>query len=213
MCPLYDYLDEKCGRKFEAYAGLNDEKLPCRTPGCDGTAERIFVSVSGIGERWAQNFEPPVIFRWPDGTPWFPGRSDEPVPEGLRREELRTTADVRKFEAEMNKREYAQWQEHQENVDRAREENISRRREDIHALMRGEGRQVTTYDEKGRERTVTLHGFSPLGRELAHIAMENANNRPRPKFNPNFHVQIFSQDSSNRREWRDIDTNWQGRKY
>jgi putative FmdB family regulatory protein len=212
MSPLYDYLCPKCEHKFESFAGINEETQTCRWPECDGVAERIFVSVSGIGERYAQPFTPVVYHQAPDGAVSFPGRSDELPPPGYEKVELKTVREIRKFEAEMNRREYAVWQEHQENVDRARQDNVKRRREDIQALMRGEGRQVTTIDEHGNERTVTLNGFSRFGRNLARIAIDHANNKPREKFDPNFHVQVFSQDSSNRRPWRDVDTGWKGRK-
>lgn len=54
--------------------------------------------------RDAQDFIPPVIFKNAEGNVLFPGRSDERPPAGYEAVELRTSAEVHRFEREFSKR-------------------------------------------------------------------------------------------------------------
>src|SRR5439155_4833023 len=53
-------------------------------------------------------FDPVVIFKDSDGQYRFPGNASDPTPKGSERIELRTTAQVRRFEHEMSAREKRQ---------------------------------------------------------------------------------------------------------
>jgi hypothetical protein len=132
--------------------------------------------------------DPVVVFRGPDGNFRFPGDANGPAAaryarEGFERVELRGAADVRRFEKVMNAHEYsraARRVEHQQQFREQREKH-----------MRGELRQK-------------MQSMSERGRELARVVMRQNDHKPRERVqDANFHVEVYSQDRSNRDESRD----------
>jgi putative FmdB family regulatory protein len=182
--PLYDFLCAQ-GHRFEAYAQISEETLPCRT--CQQPAERQFSFGRG---RPAQTFIPVVVHRDAEGNISYPGRSDEPAPPGYERVELRTIEDVRQFEKTVNEKDYREWSEKQEKLLEAQEQAEHDRRSELFSQVKTE-----------------------FGRNLLRLAIERSNSRPRKKFFPGFHVKIFSDDASRRRPWADEDTHWEQKRY
>src|SRR2546427_11654713 len=122
----------------------------------------------------AQNFDPVVIFRDSDGQYRFPGSSKESTPKGSQRIELRTTAQVRKFEREMSARE----KRHAESKMEKRDAFFS----ELHRRNRSELRQ-------------RMQHMSARGREFAEMAIarngaKSLSVRAR-KFEPKFRVLAF----------------------
>lgn len=192
--PLFDY---ECSKKhrFEAYAKVSDESLPCRAEGCKEKAGRIFVSCSGIGEpRDAQGFAPPLVWRNADGSFTFAGSSHESAPQGAERVDFRNWSDVRKFEREMNQRE-------RERHDRS----VSVQQEVFEARRKAERSDLFQ----------RMKSMSPRGRAFAEMAIQMGNAR-RSKlyqnFDPGCHFDVFSQDRSNRNGERSERTEWRERK-
>jgi hypothetical protein len=144
----------------------------------------------------AQRFDPVTVFKKPDGTYAFPGRSNDPTPYGMQRVELNSASAVRRFEKEENSR-----------VKRLKEESLER-----------EDRVFTPLKKQRREALQKqMASFSGLGRKFAEVAMAKSDQRPSLsqkacKFEPNFHVQAFSMDSGNRLPFNDVDTGLKDRK-
>lgn len=136
----------------------------------------------------ASSIDPVIIFQAADGTFRFPGdpsgiSAHQYAREGMSRIELRSAADVRRFESHMNKRELA--------ISHRRVEKMQEMREDRERRMRSELRN-------------SMQHMSEKGRDLARAAMRKADNEPRPQArDAGFHVQALSYDRSNREESRD----------
>lgn len=152
-------------------------------PECGAKTVQIFLPQS---TRW--QVDPVVVFRAPDGTFRFPGDPTGPYAnrcqrDGLERIELRSAAEVRRFEHVMNQREYARTARRVERAQQAREERESVNRSELRRLMP----QMTEF-----------------GRSLARAAQRRNDEKPREKArDPGFHVEAFSYDRSNREESRD----------
>lgn len=149
---------------------------------------------SSIYAQSAQHFDPVVIHKDAEGNVRFPGRADAAVPAGFEKVELRTVREVRQFEHDMNVR------------GRAESEQAAYNR-------------TQTFDREHRMRRSELAqrmpGLSPFSRELAQVAMRQRDARQSSKnkpFDVGFHVEAFSQDSSNRGAHCDESTGWQRRK-
>lgn len=132
--------------------------------------------------------DPVVVFRAPDGGFRFPGDPNGAsaaryAREGFERIELRSAQDVRRFETVMNRHELSRAQrrvEHQQQFREQREKHL-----------RGELRQK-------------MQSMSERGRELARVVMRQNDHKPRERArDANFHVEVYSQDRSNRDESRD----------
>jgi len=142
----------------------------------------------------AQRFDPVVIHRDAAGNVRFPGAPDAAVPAGFEKVELRTVAEVRQFERGMDARERARFES-------------------------GQAREGDFYAERQRKDRAELRAamlrMSPYGREFAQVAMEENDRKNagrKTSYDPNFHVECFSMDSSNREVYRDERTNWKARK-
>lgn len=141
--------------------------------------------------RFAQGFEPVIVHRDADGNVRLPANRNAPVPEGFERVELTNVNQVRQLEGKMNadsKRQWEQWKE--------------RESEHFSELQR-EGR---------RELRERMKHMSPMGRMFAEYAMARNDRRSQPGYEPNFFVEVFSMDASNREAWRDAETGWRARK-
>jgi hypothetical protein len=140
---------------------------------------------------FAAGFDPVVIHRDAAGNIRYPANIHAPVPEGYQRVELRTVHEVRRFETEVNQRERAAADQHLS----AREQQLSEKQ----AINR-------------RELRTAMEGMSSFGRDFARHAMEHGNNRRPQTREVGFHLDVFSNDSSNREVHRDARTDWKGRK-
>lgn len=154
---------------------------PCET--CGAPTEQIHLPPQSV---WT--LDPVVVYRAPDGTFRFPGDGNSLSTrnydrQGLERIELRSAADVRRFQSHMNKREFAQAQRR---VERLQELSERRTRE-----MRSELRQ-------------RMQSMSEFGKAVARAAMNRNDAKPAPRaHDPGFHVDAFENNRSNREESRD----------
>lgn len=134
--------------------------------------------------------DPVVVYKTADGSFRFPGDVNgagdaKYAAMGYERIELRSAADVRRFEGVMNKREYSRAARRVERMHQFQESRAAKLRGDLRQLMQS---------------------MSPAGRALARAVM--ARNDAKQKLRPseaNFHLEAFSFDHSNRGESRDSD--------
>lgn len=149
---------------------------PC--PTCQSPTEQIH-----LPKRVAWSCDPVLVFRAPDGTFRFPGDPNgtqvrKYEQDGFERIELRSAADVRRFENQMNQREYARAQR--------RVERMQEHRENRERMTRSELRRL-------------MQSMTPFGRAVARAAMSRNDQKPRPRASdPGFHVDVFSNYRSNR---------------
>ena len=144
--------------------------------------ERLF-----LPPRTTWSVDPVVVYKAPDGSYRFPGDIDGSGSAkyhamGYERVELRSAADVRRFESEAG-RQFTR--EEAIRVERAHESRLRRESENRSHLF---------------SRMKTMSNF---GRDLAHAAMARGNSRPqeRSKGAP-IHVEVYSFDRSNREPGR-----------
>lgn len=183
---MADYLCE-CGFQFEHFFSNPPDSLPCEAEDCDKQAVRIYSLPGQFRPRDAQSFRPVMVDQAPDGSYSIPGHAGAPVPEGFIRKELRTVAEVRAFERNINAQERRQWEAQQAREHEAYSEGERMRRRDFFQRMQD---------------------MSPAGRELARLAIEHNNNRPRRKYTRETFVEVFSRDSSNREAGVSELTDW-----
>lgn len=191
--PIADYVCAACETHIEHFFHHPLHQLPCEAEGCSGIMVRTFEPSITLKRRrtLAQAFSPVVIHRDVNGNIRFPGHPDAPIPDGFQKVELRTVREVRALEREMNVRERARFEEAQYREEQAFSAEQRERRAELRQMMRH---------------------MTPAGRALAEEAMRQNDERPRKSYDPNFHVEAFSQDSSNREAYRDERTGWRGRK-
>lgn len=136
--------------------------------------------------RWT--VDPVIVFRAPDGTFRFPGdaagtQAGRYRDQGFEQIELRGHADVRRFEKQMNEREYARAQRRVEIAQHNREIRESRNRSELRHLMQS---------------------MTRFGRDVARAAMDRNNQKPGMRAHePGFRVEAYSEYRSNREESRD----------
>lgn len=154
---------------------------PC--PTCAAPTEQIF-----LPPRTRHLIDPVVVFRAPDGSYRFPGDPHGPgaaryAAHGYERVELRSAADVRRFESLMSKREYSRAARRVEAMQANREQRESITRSELRRLM---------------------PNMTAFGRQVARAAMARNDAKPRERAkDPGFHLEAFSYDHSNREESRD----------
>jgi hypothetical protein len=187
--------DFKCtnGHVFERMANWQTEFWPC--PECCSLAERVFLPRPERPEN-ANRFNPVVVFRKPNGEYRFPGRADERTPRGCVRVELKDIQAVRKFEKQENQR-----------LKTIHEASMARR--------------GANYEAEKKERREILKSvlskMSPRARQFAEFAMsmsdakESYSHRA-SQYDANFRIDAFSNDASNRSEFRDVDTRWKNKR-
>jgi len=189
--PMVDFICVRCGAAVEHFyhpSEMPDEIL-CEVEECEGRAPRTLILKRRRAN--AQPFAPVIVFRKPDGTYTFPGATDAATPEGCQRVELRTVDQVRKFEREMNQRE-------------------GERHDAAQSAEQGYYSEVQRRNRA--ELRAAMQHMTPAGREFALEAMRRNDEHPRSRFDPGFRVEIFSEDASNRQEYRDERTGWRARK-
>lgn len=205
----YDY---RCldGHIFER---MVETDVPVQHCVCGQPAVVIWTQFPGTTQNSdAQRFDPVTVFKKQDGTYCLPGRSNQPTPEGMQRVELTTTQAVRRFEKEENQRIKDKNSERLEREDR----NYSRTKKYKRDILRQQmdGRLPITRRDNGQS---VHHPFTAAGRKFAEFAMKKSDSRPSlsqqaSRFEPNFHVEAFSKDASNRAPHNDVDTGLRDRK-
>lgn len=156
---------------------------PC--PECGAPTEQIHLPPRA---RWT--IDPIVVFRAPDGTLRVPGDPTSPMTKkyarfGYERIELRSAAEVRRFEQQENSRELS----------------LASRRTEHREQMR-ELREA----ESRRSLRSAMEHMSERGRDLARAMMAQNDRAPRARTrDPGCHFEVFSFDRSNRMESRSPD--------
>jgi hypothetical protein len=187
--------DFKCarGHVFERMVRWDVEAVAC--PTCGSRAARVFLSWRSHPEN-AQRFNPIVVFKNPDSTYRFPGRSNEPTPSACQRVELRTLSQVRRFEREENSR-----------------------LKSIHqsSMAYQEARYRSIKREMREEFKKRVESMSPRGKRLAEFAMRMSDQREShssraAKYDAGFRISVAHDDASNRFAFRDVDTDWQAKR-
>ncbi len=152
----------------------------------NGVVEVKCVKCKGIADTWidvhethAQASEATVIHRSASGELRFPGRADAPVPAGFEKVELRTVRERDRFEREQNQTENRKHSDFMELRERSYAEVERRNRSDLRSEMAR---------------------MSNLGRDFARLAMERSNQKPQPRFDAGFHLDVNHQDARNRGE-------------
>lgn len=193
----------ECGYRFEHFFREPPDALPCESPlpvlardpllgagvyqKCKAHAQRVFTLPGQLAPRDAAGFRSFLVDQAADGTYSHPAHPSAPIPAGFVRKELRTVAEIRSFERDVNARDKAQWE-------RARE------REDEGYAQAERMRRSTFFQQ--------MQKMSAAGRDLARVAIDHNNNRPRRRFRDHTYVEAFSKDSSNREPGRNELSNW-----
>lgn len=152
-------------------------------PTCGAETEQVFLPKQS---QWS--IDPVIVYKAHDGSFRFPGDPNSLATKqydahGYERIELRSAADVRRFESQMNARE------------------LSRAQRRVERLQ--EGRERREHELRGNLRQA-MQSMSPFGRAVARAAMAKNDAKPREYAREiGFHVDVFSNSRSNREESRD----------
>src|SRR6185312_3503440 len=156
-----------------------------------GKCTYVLDTYAPLFESAAQQADPTVIARGPNGEIRFLPRTDAPIPEGFMRQELRTLAEKDAFEREVNANERARHESYMENRDRAASMVQERNRSELRARMQH---------------------MSQFGKDFARTAIDQNNNRVRGRFDAGFHIESSHYNASNRDGEVSERTNWKRRK-
>ena len=186
--PLVDLRcsDDACRHRFEYYRPLAHWDDPL--PPCEICNQSTYQSLDTSYRRNHQSPDAVVVFKAPDGSFRFPGDPNglsaaNYARSGFTRLELRSAADVRRFESTMNKQEYARAERRI-----AQMQQMRSRRESIN---------------RGNLRAEMQH-FSRFGRDVARTAMDRNDAKPGLKARESgFFVDVYSNNRTNRDESRD----------
>jgi len=190
--PMYDFECPK-GHVTEHFLSKFTERVQCGEDGCveEGEYRTSFWYSSSAGHK-AQGFAPVVIHTDAEGNVRLPAHPDAPMPPGFQKVLLTNIHEIRKFENKMNQVEKAKIEDHARNK------------------VRNMNGQLA---ENRRVMAEMIKKFSPRGQKF-YAAMREASEKKqrdfanRPLAEPNFHVEAFSQDSSNREQYRDKANDW-----
>ncbi len=189
----YDY---RCpaGHIFEMTVDRYIEEMLCL---CGLDAKVTWLKFPGtLAHSPARRFDPVTLFRKPDGSYYFPGRSNEATPEGMQRVELTSAQAVRDFERRENAR-----------LKSVKEQKLEREDSAFRPLKRAKREALKSQ----------MQNFSGPGRKFAEFAMKKSDERPSlsrqaQAYDPGFHVQAFSFDSSNRLPHNDVDSDFKDKR-
>ncbi len=204
--PMYDFECPK-GHLTEHFLSKFTERVQCGQDGCteEGENRPSFWYSSGV--RLAQRFSPVVIHRDESGNIRFPGSADAPVPPGFQKVELSTISQVRQFEKEVNIRDSETANKFQDSRAAFLDGQLKANREAVEKIIAGGTWEGT--DEQGR--IVERRGMSERGRKIYDAlrkASEMKQAQGRKNTNPEFFVEAFTQNASNREDHRDARTDW-----
>lgn len=204
--PMFDYECPK-GHHTEHFLPRYTETTQCGQDGCE---EVGFYRPSFwyTGVQTAQRFSPVVIHRDLEGNVRFPGNANAPVPPGFQKVELATVAQVRQFEKEVSVKDKVTADKFRDARAKYLDGQLDANRRAVDEIAAGGAWQGT--DERGN--VITRHGISPRGLKILHQlreASQEKQSRGRSHSNPEFFVEAFSKDASNRDHHRDASTDWQ----
>lgn len=145
--------------------------------------------------RAAQAFDPVVIHKDAQGNVRLPAHSSAPVPEGFEKVELRTSREVYAFERQMNAKDAAIAADFHAKNEAHRDGQIRHNRGEIQEYLNGKA----WVDGTG-ERHV---GFSNRGRRFYEAMREQSEKRRHEAVRPEFVVEAFSYNASNRQGYHD----------
>ena len=203
---MYDF-ECPLGHLTEHFLPKFTERVQCGQDGCTEEGEHRPSFWYSSGTRFAQSFSPVVIHRDAQGNVRFPGNANAPVPEGFTKVELCTTAQVRHFEAEINKADKLKADQFREARARYLDGQLACNRSAVDEIAAG-GKWLGA-DENGRP--VVREGLSPRGRMILDRIREASKAKQaqgRSHARPEFFVEAFTQDASNREHHRDATTDW-----
>ncbi len=210
--PMWDY-ECPIGHVTEHFGSRFTERVRCRheMEGWNGVlcAEEAEYRPSFwyTNPTHAQRFTPVVIHRDANGNIRFPGNANAPIPEGFQKVELATIQQVRALEKEVNLRDSVKAGEFHQAREKFLDGQLKENRRAVDEIIAG-GTWQGVEDGKIVER----RGISPRGQKiLAQLreASKLKQSRGRSKVSPEFIVEAFSQDASNREDHRDASTDWQ----
>lgn len=205
--PMWDYECPK-GHMTEHFASrgsLFTARVQCGKDGCTEEAEYrpSFWYSSTVN---AQRFSPVVIHRDAHGNIRFPGNSNAPVPEGFQKVELTTIQQVRALEKEVNLRDSVKAGEFHAAREKFLDGQLKENRRAVDEILAG-GRWEGVEDGKIVER----RGISPRGQKILAQLREASMQKQRmgrKRVSPEFIVEAFTQDASNREDHRDASSDW-----
>jgi hypothetical protein len=129
------------------------------------------------------------------------------VPEGFAKVELSTVAQVRQFEKEVNLRDSAKADQFRDARAKYLDGQLECNRKAVDEIAAG-GKWLGT-DEQGR--IIERKGISPRGMKILEqlrSASKQKQEAGRSHARPEFFVEAFTQDASNREHHRDATTDW-----
>jgi len=205
--PMYDYECSQ-GHRTEHFLPKFAERVQCGEDGCplEGEHRPAFWYSSQV-PRFAQSFSPVVIHRDASGNVRFPGAADAPVPQGFKKVELSTMHDIRKFENEMNKRDNVKSEKFREARGKFLDGQLAANRKAVDEIAAGGSWQGTD----GRGNIIERKGISPRGMKILdqlRAASKHKQEQGRAGARPEFFVEAFTNNASNREDHRDASTNW-----
>ncbi len=189
--PLYDFHCSTCNSTVERFlvASKLTDSLICASCGGTSIYTPSFWYSSAVP---AQRFRPVVIHRDSQGNIRHPAHENAPVPEGFERVELRNIHEVRKFENEVNLREAVSAQEQRHIRSQAVDAQVKLNREVL-------AKAIGNMSARGKRFYDAMKQVGELKREQL---------RSQAPIDPGFHLEAFSQDSSNREAYRDKRNDW-----
>lgn len=185
--PMYDY---ECaqGHIHELFVKREEFQYGVVCPECNQSA--IYLPSFYYTSRAAQRFTPVVVHKDSEGNIRYPGRADAPVPKGFQKVELTDLSQVRRFEAEVNKKDREQAEKFRD----VRNKYLDGQLKENRRVMAG-----------------LVEKFTPRGRKIydqMKQVSEEKQRRGAKDVNPGFYVEAFTQDSSNRQGYRDKANDW-----
>lgn len=188
--PLFDYECPK-GHKTEHFLSSYADTCECGQDDCKEVAEYrpSFWYTSTID---AQRFSPVVVHVDHEGNVRLPAHVDAPMPPGYHKVELTNIHEIRKFEKKMNDVERAKIQDHAHNKIRNMNDQLAYNRAQMDEISK-------RFTPRGRK-------FYEDMQKLSRQKQEQFAGRALPE--PNFHIEAFSQDRSNREDYRDAANDW-----
>lgn len=190
--PMYDVECPSCGNVEEVFCSYKEvDAQKCLS--CDKTMT-FLPTFWYTGPRAEQRFTPVVIHRDAEGNVRFPGRADAKVPEGFTKVELSDVSQIRAFEKEQNSRGEVEAGKFQASKNFLLEGQLKENRRVMDEILRGGSWTINGPDGE----PITRHGFTERGRAFYESMRKASERQSHGRVSPEFVVEAFSQDSSNR---------------
>jgi hypothetical protein len=209
--PMYDF-ECPAGHITEHFLSGFQEKVECGmefTPD-DNDGERCYCAEEAeyrpsfwYTSQNARRFDPVVIHRDENGNVRFPAHANAPVPEGFYKVELSDFRQIRALEKEINTKDREKAQEFKEARQKFLDGQLRENRRVMENIING--------GQEWKDRDGVAHrGFTNRGRAF-YDAMRKASEHHQRNVkgaNPEFVVEAFSQNASNREDYRDARNDW-----